>query len=225
MTVGAVTVSERLFQAFCVSNGVSFSRVPTASDMGERRPDYQVTGHCGTTIVVEVKQFEPNSEELEAERSRMEGKVVVSGGVPGQRLREVIGRANGQLKTLARGELPGLLVVYDAVRPFRHSDPYAVLTAMRGLDVVPVEVPRDPAQSPRFLERRSGPKKQLTAAANRSISAIAVLKEIEPGPSLSVYHNKHAAVRLAVSDLEGPAISHFQMAEDEGSWIPLVPAV
>lgn len=218
--------SERLFEEFCEHNGLRCVPIATASDVGERRPDYRVTGSGGREIIVEIKQFDPNPKERADDQALLAGKVVVTGGIPGQRAREAIDRANPQIKVLARGALPGLLVLYNNVLSSRqHTDPYAILTAMRGLDVVPVEVPPDPKEPPRFLKRRPGPRKKLTAARNRSVSAIGVLRQLDENDcELSVFHNKHATVPLEPTELSGSVIRHFRMADDEDEWIQIFPS-
>jgi hypothetical protein len=219
-TDGLDTISERLFVAFCAQREIPCVRVETASIAGERRPDFRLTGHTGTSIATEVKQFDPSPEEAALIKRSLAGEVVLRGGVPGARLREVIGRANAQLKALSGGIQPGLLVVYNNVSgSFYHTEPYAVLTAMRGLDVVPVLVPRDPRESPTFLPMRPGPKKKLRADANTHISAIGILSQ----PSdetlyLSVYHNPHARVRLNKTDLNVSGIGHYVMRRDQSDW-------
>jgi hypothetical protein len=218
------TISERLFVAFCAQTGLRCVRVETASNVGERRPDFQLTGHTGISIATEIKQFDPSPEEDALIKRSLAGEVVLRGGVPGARLREVIDRANAQLKALSGGTRPGLLVVYNNVLGGSyHTQPYAVLTAMRGLDVVPVLVPQDPHQSPTFLPMRPGPKKKLRADANTHISAIAMLSQpTDEAFDLAVYHNPHARVGLIAADLRALCIRHFVMRQDQSDWDPLV---
>jgi len=195
----------------------------TASIIGERRPDFQLIGHQGTSIVAEVKQFDPSPEERALVERTLAGEIVVRGGTPGARLREVIDRANAQLKALSGGKQPGLLVVYNNVLGGSyHTEPYAVLTAMRGLDVVPVLVPRDPAESPTFLPARPGPRKKLRADANTHISAIAILSQPSSDTfDFAVYHNPHARTALHPTDLHAGGIRHLVMREDQSGWDPV----
>lgn len=215
-----MTKSERLFVQFCQNAGIPCVRVDTASDAQERRPDYRLTGRLGTEIVAEVKQFDPSAEEREQIERSMAGESVVMGGVPGARLRQVIDRANAQLKTLSRGIKPGVLVVYNNVWSCSYlTEPYAVLTAMRGLDVVPVLVPVDPSHPPTFLDARPGPKKKLRADANTHISAIAVLFERrDDGLGIALYHNCHARTPLEPGDIDFDGVVQFRMREDQSGW-------
>lgn len=92
---------------------------------------------------------------------------------------------------------------------------------MRGLDVVTVTVPRDPAESPSFSPAPPGPRKKLTPNDNTTISVVAVLYEAEVyGLCLDVFHNPHARVPLIPADLVGETIRHFRMRDDESDWEP-----
>jgi hypothetical protein len=215
-----VTESERLFTAFCEKAGIPCVRVATASDAQERRPDYRLTGRLGTEIVAEVKQFDPSAEERAQIERAKSGESVAMGCVPGARLRQVVDRANAQLKALSRGTKPGILVVYNNVWGMsNYTDSYAVLTAMRGLDVVPVLVPEDPSIPPTFLDSRPGPKKKLRADANTHISAIAVLFDrLNDGLGLAVYHNRHARLPLEPADIDVDGVVQFRMRADQSGW-------
>jgi hypothetical protein len=220
------TLSERLFARFCDSVGIQCVRISAAIGPGELRPDYSLVGRLGTSVVAEVKQFDPSPEEKTLMERSHRGEVVVTGGVPGARLREVIDKANAQLKALSHGEKPGILVVYNNVSASsHHTDPYAVLTAMRGLDVVPVLVPHNPMHSPTFLEARPGPKKKLRADANTHISAIAVLfGEADDMLGMVLYHNPHARVPLDSRDLGFSGVTQFVMRQDQSGWDRVISA-
>jgi hypothetical protein len=219
------TVGEELFSRLCDDANIVHRRVDTVSNLGEQRPDFTIEG-CTTSIVVEVKQFDPTREEAKAIEQILRGEIVVTGGVPGGRLREAIAKANGQIKALSKGMLPGLLVVYNNVfGSGYHTEPYAVLTAMRGLDVVPVRLPPDLNERPTFMPVRSGPKKKLTASANTQVSAIGVLYETqELTLRLDVFHNRHALLRLDPTELPQSQIRHFAMRDDERDWEQVAPA-
>ena len=214
------TKSESSFERFCETNRLSFQRIATASDDGESRPDYQVTGHDATILFAEIKEVTPNTEEREHQRLILEGKVGSFSTTPGARMREYVAKANPQLRSLTRGTAPGLLVIYND-NPFlrHHTEPYAILTAMRGLDVVPVIVPKDPRLAPQFLDVRPGPKKKMTPLANTSISAIVTIDQRpEYAWVATVYHNRHAACPLPLSALVGESFNHLRMTEDERDW-------
>ena len=104
----------------------------------------------------------------------------------------------------------------------RHTDPYSILTAMRGLDVVDVQVPHDPRLSPRFGALRSGPRKKMTATDNTSTSAIACPVQVAGHEwHVDLFHNRHAARSFQAASLAGAGIKHWIVADDERDWIPL----
>src|SRR2546428_206291 len=57
---GLDTISEQLFVTFCAQRGIRCVPVATASTAAQRRPDFQLIGNRGTTIIAEVKQFDPS---------------------------------------------------------------------------------------------------------------------------------------------------------------------
>ena len=159
------------------------------------------------------------------------------GGTPGHRLRQVITKANNQLKALGRAD-PGMLVVYNRTPCELHDDPYAVLTAMRGLDVIEYDVSTDRGTPLVPVRERPGPGKKLTPEMNTSVSCIAVLREWFNGVAipfglsgpessgdreyaLAVYHNPFAKHPLAPRRLLGSRVTHYRMTGDQSSsWEP-----
>jgi hypothetical protein len=225
-----MTASEELFERFAKQTRLRVLRVATAGRLGERRPDYVIRARArrARRLVVEIKEFVPNREEAIAiAEGAQSGRWSMPSVTPGKRIRYAIDSAGPQLRSLAGGKYPTLLILYDALLGRSlHSDPYSVLTAMRGLDVVPVEVPRDPRISPTFGAARPGPKKRMTKEHNTSISALALLQEAGPKAlALMVYHNSFAAVPLRVSDLPRRGVYHFVMKRDQSGWIARDPTV
>lgn len=219
--------SETIFRRFCESLGWRVRCVdPHSMPQGSNAPDFYLQPASRAGIVVEVKQFDPNPEEREAAQGRGSG---VLGGKPGHRLRQVISKANNQLKALGRSD-PGMLVVYNRTPCTLHDGPYAVLTAMRGLDVIEYYVPTDQG-SPIPIRERPGPGKKLTREMNTSVSCIAVLRELfdgvpvpfglggpEPEYHLAVYHNPFAKHPLDPGHLVGDHVIHYRMNEEQTSW-------
>ena len=222
--------SEELFFRFGKSQGWRVERIDEHSvAQGNRVPDFLVRLGNGADVVVEVKQFDPNPEEREAAQGRGSG---VLGGRPGQRLRQVITKANNQLKALGRSD-PGIVVVYNRTPCSLHDDPYAVCTAMRGLDVVrvPVGSSAGPGSLVGFGPYQQGPDAKLNPERNRSVSCIAVLRELfngvpvpfglggpDPEHDSVVYHNPFAKHPLDPSSLVGSRVTHYRMKEDQSSW-------
>ena len=232
-----MTESEALFRRFCTSQGWRVERIDEHSvEEGTKVPDFRLQLENGAGIVVEVKQFDPNPKGREAAQGRGSG---VLGGKPGHRLRQVIPEANNQLKALGRSD-PGMVVVYNRTPCSLHDDPYAVLAAMRGLDVIEYYLPSDPGSPIVPVRERPGPGKKLTPEMNTSVSCIAVLREFFDGvaipfglsgpespetPSapeyaLAVYHNPFAKRLLDPRSLVGSRVTHYGMKEDQSSWEP-----
>jgi hypothetical protein len=217
------TLPEEHFSAFCSAVGLLAEPVPPASLQGERRPDFLVAKPGVAKFFVELKSVTPSPKELRQLEILYSGKSGSSFQVePGAKVRELIAKANPQLKAVADKGLPGILAILCPEPALKHHvDPYAVLTAMRGLDVVPVSVPEDPAEAPTFMDVRSGPKRKMTRDANTTISAILVpYLANELGWAANVFHNRFAARPLAPEALTGPAIHHWRIAADERGWEP-----
>jgi N-acetylglutamate synthase-like GNAT family acetyltransferase len=147
------------------------------------------------------------------------------GSVPGERIRREIREANRQVKKLASGKLPALLVIFNNTECFLHTDPYGVMTAMMGIDEVQVSVPASPSQSPTFGPTISGKEKGMRSDANTTLSAVAVLRGYEyDGDSLSldVFHNRFAPCSLDLNTLRLPRCRQFRIPSNAtnslGGW-------
>ena len=105
-------ISERLFEQFCEANRIPCSRV----DTGVRRtPDYVIT-LGGVRVTCEVKQIDPNPEDLR-ELAEIRGGSATARYIP-NRLRGKLKDVSAQLKAAAQAGCPTLLVVYDNT-PFK----------------------------------------------------------------------------------------------------------
>lgn len=205
------TKSEILFENLCKHCNIPWRRVEKEGDKG-KLPDYEISP-LGHLIIVEVKQFDPNVEEKQAIKQMERGEVGTTGTKPGDRIRKAIHAAAPQLRALSRGQVPAMLVVYNNVLGSGlHTDPYAVLTAMQGLDVV--VVPMNPSASYLSQETRSGPFKKMTENDNTSISAIGVLCSDAMGcPRLQIYHNRYARNPMNPDWMRKPEITHHRIPD------------
>ena len=131
-----------------------------------------------------------------------------------------------------------MLVVYNRTQCSLHANPYAVLTAMRGLDVIEYQVPPDPGSPIVPVRERPGPGRKFAPEMNTSVSCIAVLCEFFKGGlipfalsgavspdaagdldyALAVYHNRFARQPLDPGSMVSTRVKHYQMALDESSW-------
>ena len=218
-TGSLVTKSEALFVELCEVIGWAIERLSEAGP-GIPNPDFLLQACDGTSIVVEIKQFDPNREEREELEKLEVGGLAQFSTKPGKRVRKAIKKATPQVKARGAGSTPAMLVVFDATGFRIHDDPYAILTAMRGLDVVPVLRADDTDGPVKFGNRRPGPEKRMTANMHTSISGIAALRQTQNGLSLDIYHNDFAKCPINSSALIGARVRHWRMRRDEMEWEP-----
>ncbi|TGD71104.1 hypothetical protein E4634_19875 [Mangrovimicrobium sediminis] len=187
------TESEAKFEAYCDDKSVQWEKIEEGHG---KSPDYFLT--IGSqTVVAEVKQFNPNKDDIANYKKFKEKGFVVGDSTPGARVRGKITSAAPQIIALAKGRFPGVLILYSTVPLANILDPYHIKTAMYGLDTIVFSRPVSMSNRPELLERKSGPRKKLTEDHNTTISALAVLSDSENGVYLDIYHNAHAAIPLA----------------------------
>jgi hypothetical protein len=189
--MSAETASEKLFEEFCRLNGIPCFRVAPAA---ARTPDF-VIELGGTQVACEVKQIDPNDEDLRELDELREG--VAAGRHLPNRLRAKLKNVSAQLKSASRSGRPTLLVVYDNT-PFKsYTDHADVVQAMFGRNSVSVLVPADPSLPPQVSAPFFGGDRGMGPQRNTAVSAIAIL-DGGPRPSLTlrVYHSPYATVRL-----------------------------
>lgn len=183
--------SEALFMEFCSSHGVLCEPIPTEL---VRTPDFAIR-LAGVRVVCEIKQIDPNDEDL-AELNEVNSGSATGRFVP-NRLRSKLKNVSGQLKTACLSGCPTLLVVYDNT-PFKmYALHFDVVQALFGAHSVSVTVPKQPGAATIVSDPFFGGNRGLTPHQNTSVSAVAIL---DGGPrserSLRVYHNPYAAVVL-----------------------------
>lgn len=184
-------ISETIFERMCSDCSVSCETIATGRD---RTPDFEI---CidGVRVICEVKQIEPNAEDL-VEAEIVNGDEAVGRFVP-NRLREKLKDVSAQLKSASLAGHPTILVVYDNTPLKTYTDHFDVIQAMFGGHSVSVNFPEDPKGSPVVSEPFFGGNRGLTPYHNTSVSALAIL---DGGPiaqpTLRVYHNPYASVIL-----------------------------
>lgn len=213
-----LTVSQRLFEDFAASRGLMFRSLVAGTQHGKRTPDYEVT-LAGASLFVEVTEVQPNARERAIERQlRERGYTDVFGEAPGTRLRTIIHNKNNQCKRASLDGHPTLLILFSiGAITDRHVEPYAIKTAMHGLDSVVIQVPKDVATSPTLIDVVSDPSGQsraLKPQRNTSLSGVSLLTRPCDGSSrqLFIYHNPHARVSLSPDLLRAGGIQHSALA-------------
>ena len=212
-------LSELLFEDYCTGIGIDWECIPEENEA--KTPDYKLA-FDNQTIIAEVKEFTQNKDEREANQlMREHGRLTALHEVPGDRIRSKIKKSSPQIKARTAGRYPGLLVLCDDGRIAWHLAEYNIMTAMYGLEIVEMAIPRDISSKPYIVDRRLGPKKKMTAETNTSISAIGALVVTEPGLILKmrVYHNKFAAVPINVKLLADRGIEQYRIDIEKRQWV------
>jgi hypothetical protein len=218
------TDSETLFENYCTAKGISWQKI---QETVTRTPDYDLTIN-GQTIVVEVKEIIRNEEEQESDRLRDErGYGNVLSTTPGDRVRRKIGNSSAQIKARTLGTHPSILVLFDGYGR-GHLDPYQIRVAMYGLEQVYIGLPPLGQGSPHVTGMGYGAKRKMTEEHNTSISAVGVLFFAGcDDVRFHVYHNKYAAVPLALSLLATYGITQFVLDDAEpgttAQWVEVTP--
>ena len=215
MTVA--TKSEILFEKFCADTKIQCVPVPRVTN--QKTPDYDLI--FGTLkVVAEVKEIERNDEEKESDRLlELRGYGNLTGGVPGQKVRQKIQSSSPQIKARAHGQYPSILVLYEQHFAGVILEPYHIRVAMYGLETFIFAVPEvDPTY---VVAKKLGPRRKMTPDANTSISAIATLHQLQTGDvKLYVYHNDFAAIPLSPAVLAPYPIGQFRLGEAEPGGFP-----
>ena len=214
------TESESLFESFCDQNGIRREAIPTMAKQQEETPDYYI--YIGQQkIVCEIKQIDPNEEEMEQQRIFEAGGLAVSGSTPGDRVRTKIAAGASQIRVRAKGRLPSILVVYNNVLIADHANPYFILVAMYGLETHVLAVPEDRNISPYLTDKKFGPKRKMSKEHNTSVSAVAVIStNLEGIATLRVYHNIYAEIPLSPELFRRSNIRQFTVGEKVVGHLP-----
>jgi len=155
------TRSEEMFRIFCRRVGWWPWRVRTRDTAELRRPDF-VVWRWFRRVAVEVKQINPNPDDVE-QNSRMDaGLIATFGGEPGARLRDAIKDASSQLKSMTRARWPGLVVLYDNTGLSNYVDGYHIKTAMYGLEMVVLQRTGRTSPMSEIVDTRFGPRRRMT---------------------------------------------------------------
>lgn len=184
-----MTTSEQLFEEFCRTGSIHCCRLEPD---GDKTPDYEIT-IGDQRIVVEIKELTPNDEEKQAIRD-MKREEFTSWGSDkiGNRIRYKIDDAKRQLEPSAANKYPSILVLYDARPiPIKGISPYEIEVAMYGWETIDVHVSANLSKPVHFGKHRFGKGKKFRRDCHAYISALGVLREVNPDGRLhlSLYHN------------------------------------
>lgn len=210
------TQSEMLFERFCARAGIACERI---AETDCSTPDYKMSidGQC---VIVEVKEITRNKAEQKSDwllADRGYGEVLSN--TPGDRIRKKILDSSPQIRALAKGRYPSMLVLcdiqYGCGQVSGHLGPYNIRVAMYGLEQLRVTVPQDRSSRLHASGMSYGPKRKMTPKHNTSISAIGVLSTSGPNNIvLDVYHNKHARIPLRPDLLAPYGFDQYALEEE-----------
>jgi hypothetical protein len=208
------TESEILFETFCNQNDIGFEPIPTRSKEQEQTPDYDIYVG-GQKVVVEVKQIDPNPEEIVQERLLESHRFVVRDvGPPGARVRSKITAGASQIRIRAKSKYPSVLILYNNVPISIHTDPYSIRVAMYGLETHVLGVPKEMDKSPYLIDKKFGPKRKMTKDEKTYISAVAeMVKDVKGSPQLFIFHNVYAEIPLMPEIFRSCKVRQFTLEE------------
>jgi hypothetical protein len=205
--------SETFFEQFCTQHGVRWEQIATEGADGVQTPDYAIFPK-ETKVIAEVKEVQENTAERQ-QRKKLEevGWSTFGSGKVGDRARDIIGTAAKQLKRMAKGKCPAIIVIYNPSFLLRHhTEPHAIKAAMHGFDTYVLGVaPIHMREKPRLIDRKSGPGRKMGSRFNTTVSAVAVID----GDGLSLYHNMFAALPLPVGLFTGIAVRQFTLGNKQ----------
>lgn len=209
--------AEALFERCCQRAGFRTHRLRPSPKPGIRRPDFLVRAN-GALLVAEVTEIQPNEAERKIiERLRLGGMHSWDGPYwPGERVRSEVKSKYGQLKAGSRGRRPTLLVVRNSYVIQSSVEPTDVWACFFGHIGVATEMIYDQAP-PRIGESRliGGPGRKVTEEMNRSLGGIGVLRDRDgEEPTLDVYHNPFATLRLPFEALRASGVEQFVKHHD-----------
>jgi hypothetical protein len=194
----------------------SVRKLPPRSRSGSQTPDLEIA-IGDVRIIAEVKEICENPEEEKILR-KVENRELVSFNQYGdhQRIAKAITDANKQLKAKCDGDLPGLVILFDA-RDFltRNIAPQQfLLQAMFGREVIWRTVPHPASPGPsRTTAHRFGGGRAITTGSNTTTSAIGWLL-VAPNntTTLLLHHNPFARIPFP-RRLFGRPVREFEISD------------
>ncbi len=127
------TTSESFFEQFCTQHGVRWEPVATEGAAGVKTPDYAIFPK-DTKVVTEIKEIQENATERQQRKQLAEVGWSMFGERSvkvGDRGRDIITTAAKQLRRLAKGKSPALIVIYNPSFLLSHHTERRVSTTRR----------------------------------------------------------------------------------------------
>lgn len=204
------TKSEKLFEEFCDHKGLCLKKI---SEGQKKTSDYYVYGK-ELKFIAEIKQIDMNNEHKKAIREfNNTGSIIVS-DTPGSRVRKKITKAATQLKKTSKGEVPGIVVLYNNLPSVLgdHLGPYFIRAGMFGYETIILTNPKNVGLNAKMVDRKFGPKRKLTESMNTTVSGVAVLKD-KQDLEMNFYHNPFAKCPLNEGLLQKYGVHEFRLGD------------
>ena len=197
------TLSEALFKRHCGARGVVFRRI---EEDGGKVADFELSLESGIAVA-EIKQLDPNEQDLAREAAMREGQVG-SGLAPAGRLRSLLGSAYSQIKPYAVRGIPAMVVCYNNAGILTHLDNFTVTRAMFGGMAAYIALGSD-GYIHHVGQGFTGQRK-VTRNTCRGLSAVCVLSTpTRDTTRLVAYHNSYATNPLPPAALRKLADCQF----------------
>ena len=211
-----MTVAEDLFERYCREREIEIRRLEECS---LKTPDYEI--QIGQLVAaVEIKQLEPNAEDKTV-IERLHQRRVVAHWENMERPRQTIHHALKQLRTYMGRTLrpmPAIVVLFDTLSGLLgYLDSDNIARCMYGAECF--HFGQDDLE---FLGESLGGRRIATEEHNTTLSAVAVLRfeRSVKQLSLTVFHNKYAALPIAPSDLRVSDVTHFSYLAESPQTLP-----
>lgn len=197
------TVSEGLFEKLCAEKGIVCKRIPEGT---EKAADYLVPiGE--TTLVVEVKQLDPNDEDKKiAEVWGNPDSPATE--CPSERVQDSLEDGYPQVKRSSQGKWPSMIVVYNNSGRWNYIDTFTVSKAMFGLFGFVYGL--DTNHSITVTGHGYFGKRKITKETFRHLSVVGVLKKQgSRSIVLNCYHNPFAKIPIEPTSLMSLADAQY----------------
>jgi hypothetical protein len=196
----------------------------------QRTADY-ILGQGDRRLVVEVKQFDPNSRDriiLNRSPEEFGENEAFYDGMQGDRIRLKINKSMPQLRNLSKGILPTLIVLFDNVRLWPEiCDPSAVKVAMHGVETILITNEVAPEGGAMVVDRWHGPHRKATSFINTTLSGIALLSCVGGHLHLDIFHNYFAAVPIDLHHFKSASVTHYRLMQNPEEafteWVSCIP--
>ena len=189
------TVSEEVFEEFCVNNGIVFGKIPENLMRNVKTPDYEVTTN-NQKFIFEIKQLDKDVRCSDGSWSL----------TPGELIRRVTTKKNRQVKESATNGLPTILLIYnhfDLYFQTLGTDQHDFVAAMYGDMTMSID-----KASMQIVDSFHGENSKCQPELNTSFSAIGGMYKRGADVEIEIYENVYAKVPMDFDSLPSCINAH-----------------